>query len=112
MARELPQGAELTELSAHFNHLTLPRALRSRSALPEEHWARLVVLEGKMHLFLGDAAPPEVVTPQQPAIIPRETEFRIEQAGVPARFFLEYYHEPRLRDAKVLASLLGRGRAA
>ncbi|MCH7477424.1 MAG: hypothetical protein IIA14_04915, partial [SAR324 cluster bacterium] len=47
MSQELPEGTYLKDISAHFNHLTIPRELRAPGLLPPETWGRLVVEEGE-----------------------------------------------------------------
>ena len=108
MSQELPQGTYLKEISAHYNHLTIPRELRAPGALPPETWGRLVVEEGEIQLFVEPNGDALRVTPAAPGIIPADSTFRIEEAGVPARFYIEFYHEPRIRDAAELSRLLAK----
>ncbi len=108
MPREIPPGAALKDISAHFNHLTIPRALQVRAPLPPQIWGRLVVEEGSVRLMLESSPDMERVTADSAAVIPRDTAFSIGADSGPARFYLEYYHEPLLADGKALAGLLGR----
>ena len=109
MASAIPQGAYLKGLSAQFNQHTLLRHLRSMAPLEPELWARVVVDEGEVELFLEGQRVPIRCTPATPGIIPAGTPFRLEPPAKPARFQLHYYHEPRLRDEGELASLLTAG---
>jgi len=106
MADELPEGAYLQDISAHYNQLTVPRTLLADSRLEEEHWGRVVVEEGKLTVRV--AGQPQPATPGQPVVIPPETAFGVNPPADPVRFYLEYYHEAKLDDADELASLLGR----
>ena len=106
MSQELPEGAYLKAISAHYNHLNISRELRAPGALPPETWGRLVVEEGEIQLFLEPGGDALRVTPADPGIIPADSTFRIEEAGIPARFYIEYYHESRIRDAAELSRLL------
>jgi hypothetical protein len=49
--------------------------------------------------------------PGAPGIVPADAPFRIEGTGQPVRFLIEYWHEPRLKDAGELSSLLASGAA-
>lgn len=102
----IPQGAYLKDLSARFNQNSLPRWLRVFSPLPPELWGRVVVMEGKVRLIV-EGQEPVTATPQTPAVIPESTEFRVESTGEPCLFYIEYWHEPKLKDADELAGLLG-----
>ena len=108
MSQELPEGTYLKDISAHYNHLTIPRELRAPGRLPPETWGRLVVEEGEIQLFVEPGAATLRVTPAAPGIIPADSTFRVEDAGVPARFYIEYHHEPRIRDAAELSRLLAK----
>ncbi len=108
MAHQLPEGAYLKEISAHFNQNTIPRSLLAQSTLEKEMWARVVVEEGHVNLRLGKNAESERVVPGQAAVIPSETPFSLASSPDPLRFYLEYYHGPRLSDAAELASQLSR----
>lgn len=106
----IPDGAYLKDISAKYNHLTIPRELRVFSELPPEMWGWVLVEEGDLDLFVGSgSAKPTRVTPQQPAVIPVDTPFRVAATGRPVRFQIYYYHEPRLTDEDELASLLAQG---
>lgn len=108
MPHQLPQGAYLQDISAHYNQLTIPRTLLRAVPLASGFWGRLVVDEGKLRLFLDGAAQPRIVTPEDAAVIPAGVAFKVEEAGEPVRFYLEYYHVPRLDDGAELAGLLAR----
>ncbi|MCZ6531858.1 MAG: hypothetical protein O7A08_02710 [SAR324 cluster bacterium] len=107
MANELPSGARLTSISAHYNELTIPRELLAAGLLPAETWARLVVEKGKVLLLMGGSQESTPVTPDAPALIPAGTEFSLKPTRESSRFYLEYYREARLSDAAELAKLLG-----
>ena len=111
MAHELPEGAYLKDISAHFNQRTIPRELLAPSRLEPETWARVVVEEGQLTLRVGKGGP-EGVSAEIPAIVPPETEFSLSAAPDPLRFYLEYYHESRLDDASEVAAQLGRRSSA
>ncbi len=106
MSQALPEGAYLEDISAHYNQLTVPRSLLADSHLEPEHWARVVVEEGRLTVRIGGQ--PQPAAPGQPAIVPPETPFGINPPADAVRFYLEYYHEPLLDDPAELASLLGR----
>jgi hypothetical protein len=106
MASKIPEGAYLKDLSAQYNHLTVPRHLRLFSRLDSEMWGEVVVSEGEVNLFLEGQREPIRCLPDAPGIIPVDAPFRLESTGKPARFQLRYYHEPRLRDEGELATLL------
>jgi len=106
----LPAGAVLREISAHYNHLTIPRELRVLQPLPPEMWGKLVVEEGSLLLRLGEGGTARPVTGE--VVIPKNTPFAVEAGGGAARFYLEYYHEPVVDDPQVLAGMLGRGGAS
>ncbi len=108
MAHQLPEGAYLKEISAHFNQYTIPRSLLAKSTLQKDMWARVVVEEGHVNLRLGKNGEPERVVPGQAAVIPPETPFSLGPSPDPVRFYLEYHHGPRLNDAAELASQLSR----
>lgn len=105
----IPDGAYLSDLSARFNQNSLPRWLRVFSPLPQELWGRVQVLSGEVRLIV-QGAEPVTATPERPAVIPESTEFRIEATGAPCLFYIEYWHEPKLKDATELGNLLGGGR--
>jgi hypothetical protein len=111
MAKDIPPGATLKDLSAQFNQFTIPLRLRTFSPLEPEMWGKVVVSEGEVDLFLGGVAKPLRVTPAVPGIIPADTPFRLERTGKPVRFQIHYFHEARLTDGKELATLLA-GRPA
>jgi tellurite resistance-related uncharacterized protein len=106
----LPDGAFLKDMSAWYNQNTIPRNLRATHALPPEQWAKVVVEDGEVQLFLDGAKTPVSVTAAQPAVIRPEQPFSLASSGKPVRFCLHYFHEPVLADPKGLD--LGRGRAA
>jgi tellurite resistance-related uncharacterized protein len=106
MPHQLPQGAYLQDISAHYNQLTIPRTLLRSAPLASGFWGRLVVEQGKLRLFLDGAAEPRIVTPQDAPVIPAGVAFKVEEAGEAVRFYLEYYHVPRLDDGAELAGLL------
>jgi tellurite resistance-related uncharacterized protein len=108
----LPAGAYLKDISAWYNQDTIPRSLRAGQSLQDGFWAKVVVDEGEVHLFLDHAKTPLVVTHDQPAVIAPETPFRLAAGDKPVRFRLHYYHEPVLSDPAQLAAQLGRSRAA
>lgn len=111
MSQALPEGAYLKDVSAHYNQLTIPRSLLLAAPLQPEIWGRLVVETGMLRLFLDGGMQAAMVTPESPAIIPAGAKFRVEEAGEPVRFYLEYYHVPRLDDGAELADLLSRAPA-
>ncbi|HKI98235.1 MAG TPA: hypothetical protein VKB51_07165 [bacterium] len=106
MASKIPEGAYLKDISAQYNHLTIPRHLRLFSPLDPEMWGQVVVSEGEVDLMLEGQREPIRCMPEAPGVIPVDTPFRIESTGKPARFQIHYYHEPKLRDEGELASLL------
>lgn len=106
MASKIPEGAYLKDISAQYNHLTIPRHLRLFSRLDPEMWGEVVVSEGEVNLFLEGQREPIRCLADAPGIVPVATPFRLESTGKPARFQLRYYHEPRLRDEGELATLL------
>ena len=108
MSQSLPSGAYLKDISAHYNQLTIPRAMRHAAPLPAEVWGRLVVEEGSLGLYLDGGSQATKVAPDSPALIPGGTEFRVEEMGSPLRFYVEYHHVPRLDDGAELAGMLSR----
>lgn len=106
---EIPAGAYLKDISAHYNQLTLPRHFLAGHALPAETWGSLVVETGEVELSLPGSEPSQRVTPGGPAVIPPQTRFRLEVKSKGAQFFLKIYHEAKLADAVELAGLMGRG---
>jgi hypothetical protein len=106
MATAIPTGAYLKDVSCLYNHLTLPRHLRLLSPLEPELWGRVAVREGAVDLFLEGQREPLRCLPGAPGIIPADTPFRLEGAGQPVRFLIEYWHEPRLKDEGELTTLL------
>lgn len=106
MASAIPQGAYLKDISALYNHLTIPRHLRQFSPLDPEMWGRVLVSAGAVDLILQGQGSPVRCTPEAPGIIPVDTPFRIESTGKPTRFQIHYYHEPKLSDSGDLAKLL------
>ena len=111
MASGIPAGAYLKDISAYYNHLTIPRQLRQLSGLDPETWGEVVVSEGEVDLVLQSRRDPIRCTAEAPGVIPVDTPFRLESTGRPARFQIRYYHEPKLRDGTDLASLLASGSA-
>ena len=109
---QLPPGAYLKDISAWYNQNTIPRELRAPQSLPPEHWAKVVVEEGELHLFLDAGKTAVAVTAAAPAVIAPETPFRLESTGHSLRFCLHYFHEALVTDPKDLAGQMGRGRAA
>ncbi len=109
---QLPPGAYLKDFSAWYNQNTIPRELRAPQSLPPEHWAKVLVEEGEVHLFLDGGKIAIAVTSAAPAVIAPETPFRLEGTGRPLRFCLHYFHEALVTDSQDLASQMGRGRAA
>ncbi len=107
MHSDLPLGAYLQDVSALYNHHTLPRAMRQGMSLPPERWARIVVEEGELSLFLAGAGSPAPLSPATPGIVPPGTEFQLSAGREPVRFRLEYYHEAQLDDPGQLAAMLG-----
>jgi hypothetical protein len=106
MPAELPQGAFRIDVSATYNRHTIPRELRRPSSLPPETWARLVVQQGELLLTVG-GGPPVAVRPESEAIVPPQMPFLLADNGQPVLFHLEYFHEPRVTDARELAAQLG-----
>lgn len=111
MSQELPRGAYLKDISAHYNHLTISRALRRSAPLPPGIWGRVVVEQGALKLFLDGGGEATIVAPASPALVPGGAKFRVEESGSPLRFYLEYYHVPQLEDGAELAGLLSRAPA-
>src|SRR3989304_961623 len=105
MASAIPEGAFRIEVSATYNQNTIPRELRQGEALPPETWGEVIVEEGELALRVGGHDPG--VTPGQPGIIPPGQTYRLEERGGPVLFHIEYFHEPKLNDAALLASALG-----
>jgi hypothetical protein len=112
MIRKIPEGAYLKDLSAQYNHLTIPRSLRQFARLDPEMWGELVASEGDVNLYLQGQSEPIRCLPDAPGVIPVDTPFRIESTGRPVRFQIRYFHEPKLRDEAELASLLAASCAA
>lgn len=110
MPDALPRGAYLKDISAHYNQLTVPRNLRHGVSLPAEIWARVVVEEGALKLFLDGGGQPTTAAPDSTALIPGGATFRVEDTGSPLRFYLEYYHVSTLDDGAALAGTLSRTR--
>ena len=108
MPESLPQGAYLKDISAHYNQLTIPRAMRHSAPLPAEVWGRIVVEEGSLKLYLDGGAQATMVTPQNSVLIPGGTRYRVEDTGTPLRFYVEYHHVSLLHDGAELAGLLSR----
>ncbi len=111
MAEAIPSGAFRFELSATYNRDTIPRELSRLSTLPAEVWAQVIVEAGELDLSFGSAATVQRLSPGQDGIVPPETPFKFSAAGGSLQFHVEYYHEPRLTDAALLAGELGKGRA-
>lgn len=108
MAHELPEGAYLKDISAHYNQHTIPRHLLVPSLLETDMWARVVVEKGHLNLRLGKKGETERVLPGQPAVIPTDTYFSFGAAPEEVLFYIEYHHGPKLADPAELASQLGR----
>ena len=111
MAQALPRGAYLNDISAHYNHLTIPRSLRHDAPVPPEIWVRVVVEEGSLRLFIAGASQAMVATVESDGLIPGGAKFRVEVAGSPVRFYLEYYHVAQIDDGAKLAGMLSRAPA-
>lgn len=111
MPQSMPQGTYLKDISAHYNQLTIPLAMRKSASLPTEVWARLVVEDGALKLYLDGGSQATTVTADSPALIPGGTEFRVDGTGSQVRFYVEYHHVPRLDDGAELAGLLSRSPA-
>ena len=78
MSQELPEGTYLKEISAHFNHLTIPRELRAPGRLPPETWGRLVVEEGEIQLFVEPGGAALRVTPAAPGKVATTSRVSVE----------------------------------
>ena len=111
MAEEIPSGAFRFDLSATYNRDTIPRELSRLSTLPAEVWAQVIVEAGALDLSFGSVSTVQRLRPGQDGIVPPETPFKFSAAGGLLQFHVEYYHEPRLNDAELIAGELGKGRA-
>ena len=103
MASELPQHAQLWDISAHYNERTVPRQLIHAHTPPPGMWARIVVEEGELQTMVAGTA--VAATPERPAIIPPDTECAVEAPHSPVRFYVEYYHPPIIESLDDLAAL-------
>ena len=108
MAPELPQGARLVEISAHYNETSIPREFMRSQPLPDGLWGKLIVEEGEILLVLEGSSGGEKLAAESETVIPPETAFRIAPTGVAARFYLQYYHPAILDDPEELANSMGR----
>ena len=108
MAEEIPQGSALADISARYNHHTVPREMARLSVLPRERWGRVVVEEGGLELAFAPPASPRRLDSEQEGIIRPGVPFKITPTTQPLRFYIEYYDEPRMHDAAALAGSLGR----
>lgn len=111
MAAEIPPGAYLKDVSPHINQNTIPHEMRVFAPLEQDTWARVVVSQGEVHLYLAGSEQAVRVTTDASAVIPADTPFRLEGTGLPVRFQLHYFHEPTLDDGADLAKWLAEGAA-
>ena len=109
MAAEIPPGAYLKDISPHINQNTIPHDLRALAPLAPETWARVVVSEGEVNLYLARSEQAIRVTSDASVAIPADTPFRLAGSGLPVRFQLHYFHEAPLDDGPELAKLLAEG---
>lgn len=111
MAETIPPEMVLRELSAQFNHNSIPRSLSVFSSMPRNEWARVVVSEGEIFLLFGGEEKARCLLPDEPGIIPPTTRFRIAATGKTGSFQIFYFHLPPNDDAAHLAGLLAQGAA-
>lgn len=105
--RGIPEGAFRFDISADYNHNTIPRCLLRESHLPPEVWGRLRVVHGEVDVVFSPPRKMQRATPARPAVIPPLTPFKLARTEQPVDFYLEYFHEPRLADPETLAAHLG-----
>lgn len=111
MPETIPPDLVLKDLSAFFNHNSIPRELSVFSWLPADQWARVVVSEGEVFLLFGGEDKARCLTPDEPGVIPPEKRFRLASTGKSGRFQILYYHSAAMDDAARLARLLAQGAA-
>lgn len=107
MAVELPQGAQLVELSATYNEKSIPRSWRIDHSLPYDRWGKLMVDEGEVLVSVNGGAA-QAVTAGEPLVISPDTSFRVEPGKGTARFCMHYFDPPVLSNAEELVAALGR----
>lgn len=108
MPDELPSGALLVDLSARYNHDTIPRSLARFLPAPRGCWARVVVEKGGLELAFPGGTPSQRLDSMDAGIVPPGTPFKIAPTEKPLRFQIEYYRKPRLGDGEDLAAAMGR----
>lgn len=93
----LPKGAppQPYKVTAEWDEVTLPTAIRQRHNTKAGVWGLLRVLEGRAALVFEDPARTVQVTPEQPAEIPPEQWHHVELDG-PVRMKVEFYREKPL----------------
>lgn len=93
----LPKGAppQPYKVTAEWDEVTLPTAIRQRHNTKAGVWGLLRVLEGHAALVFEDPARTVQVTPEQPAEIPPEQWHHVELDG-PVRMKVEFYREKPL----------------
>lgn len=93
----LPKGAppQPYKVTAEWDEVTLPAAIRGRHNTKAGVWGLLRVLEGRVALVFEDPARMVEVTPDHPAEIPPELWHHVELDG-PARMRVEFYREKPL----------------
>lgn len=107
MAVELPQDAQLVELSATYNEKSIPRSWRIDHPLPYDRWGKLIVDEGEVLVSVNGGAA-QTVAAGESLVIPPSTPFRMEPGRGAARFCMHYFHPPVLSDPDALVAALGR----
>ncbi|WP_371136517.1 DUF1971 domain-containing protein [Novosphingobium sp.] len=93
----LPKGAPTQpyKVTAEWDEVTLPAAIRGRHNTKAGVWGLLRVLEGRAALVFEDPARTVEVTPDRPAEIPPEQWHHVELGGR-ARMKVEFYREKPL----------------
>ena len=104
---EIPKGAKLIDISAHYNQQSLPNHLKTDNSMGPATWVKVVVEEGFLDMYLDGSDKAKRILPESPGIIPNQKLFRFAATGKEVKFYLEYYHEAVLEDGTGLAGLLG-----
>lgn len=83
-------------ITAIFDEMSLPQALRSEHRVKPGAWGVIRVLEGALRYVLIDTREEELLTPERPGLVEPGRLHFVEPLG-PMRMRIEFYdREPRL----------------